>query len=483
MNQYGFIPQAYPNYYNPAPSNEYLEQRRISMPLTHYTSGFEQQYFDQSSNQYRSNSMADAMNPAQFKQSAVFSQKSTAAPPGLNKKSRHFEGKTKSEFAQYKFKDNGSESEGTQDSQNANEMGRMNMDFAKMKLNNMNNSQMQGKGQQLLRAATGELSCHSNSTIKEEEFDSEKDIDKASDNSSSKQSQNKQQFYAPYGQATKQYINNLLNDEDIRNQKRRESYQIPVRSLEEKKGMLRSPMKSTAQAFIPRKKDNRTSSMPNIFYPVGTKEVPQPSKPVEGQNFYQFGSMPKYPGMLNFGAGMINETSSQNNDQYDPSTPQSVNHNLAPPMIDYNYEERRNSGTTGGSCTGKDKSLLAEVRQNQGKANKGPSGQYQNKGRRSSNTSNSSLVIPSNDKNVLDYKGQIVAFAKNQQGSKYLQRVLAKASPDILEFIVVEVGDNLHELMVDSYGNYFCQKLLQSSSSKQRLYLLKKISPFLIKIS
>ena len=74
-------------------------------------------------------------------------------------------------------------------------------------------------------------------------------------------------------------------------------------------------------------------------------------------------------------------------------------------------------------------------------------------------------------------------YAKNQQGSKYLQRVLAKASPDIIEFIVVEVGDKLHELMVDSYGNYFCQKLLQSSSSKQRLYLLKKLSPYIVAIS
>lgn len=83
----------------------------------------------------------------------------------------------------------------------------------------------------------------------------------------------------------------------------------------------------------------------------------------------------------------------------------------------------------------------------------------------------------------MDFKGQIPAFAKNQQGSKYLQRVLTKASPDILEFIVVEIGDHLQDLMVDSYGNYFCQKLLQSCSSKQRLYLLKKISPYIINIS
>ena len=47
-------------------------------------------------------------------------------------------------------------------------------------------------------------------------------------------------------------------------------------------------------------------------------------------------------------------------------------------------------------------------------------------------------------------------LARSQQGSKYLQRVLAKASPDVVDFVVEEVGDSMHELMTDSYGNYFC---------------------------
>ena len=87
------------------------------------------------------------------------------------------------------------------------------------------------------------------------------------------------------------------------------------------------------------------------------------------------------------------------------------------------------------------------------------------------------------EKSVYEYKGQMHSLAKSQQGSKFLQRVLAKASPDVVDFVVEEVGDHMHELMTDSYGNYFCQKLLQSSSSHQRMELLRRIMPHIIKIS
>jgi hypothetical protein len=177
---------------------------------------------------------------------------------------------------------------------------------------------------------------------------------------------------------------------------------------------------------------------------------------------------------------MIGPVNTPSNDHYETTSQQNMgSQSYLLAMPEYNYEERRNSGTTGGSCN---PNKGAKAGQNKGRQQKKgtSSGQFHNKSRR---VSAGNINIPTNDKNVMDYKGQIVAFAKNQQGSKYLQRVLAKASPDILEFIVVEVGDNLHELMTDSYGNYFCQKLLQSCSSKQRLYLLKKISPHLIKIA
>jgi hypothetical protein len=41
----------------------------------------------------------------------------------------------------------------------------------------------------------------------------------------------------------------------------------------------------------------------------------------------------------------------------------------------------------------------------------------------------------------------------------------------------------MHTLMVDSYGNYFCQRLLQSSSSAQRHKMLNVLKPHILEIS
>lgn len=89
------------------------------------------------------------------------------------------------------------------------------------------------------------------------------------------------------------------------------------------------------------------------------------------------------------------------------------------------------------------------------------------------------VALPGPDKPVqaiYEYKGNVANLVLTQQGSKYLQRVLTKASPDVVEFIIQEIGFKLSRLMTDQYGNYFCQKLLQSASSQQRYDMLTKIS-------
>lgn len=83
----------------------------------------------------------------------------------------------------------------------------------------------------------------------------------------------------------------------------------------------------------------------------------------------------------------------------------------------------------------------------------------------------------------MEYPGQLIGFCKNQHGSKYMQRILAKANPETVDFIVKDIADQIHELMVDNYGNYFCQKLMQSCSAQQRLYLLERLSPHIMKIA
>jgi hypothetical protein len=41
----------------------------------------------------------------------------------------------------------------------------------------------------------------------------------------------------------------------------------------------------------------------------------------------------------------------------------------------------------------------------------------------------------------------------------------------------------LPEIMVDNYGNYFCQKLLSNCSADQRMQILERIADDIVKIS
>ena len=112
-------------------------------------------------------------------------------------------------------------------------------------------------------------------------------------------------------------------------------------------------------------------------------------------------------------------------------------------------------------------------------ARSGSSGGYKS-------TSKPSFSLPGPDKSVqaiYEYKGNIATLAQTQQGSKYLQRVLTHAPPDVVEFILKEVIDCLSSLMPDQYGNYFSQKLFQSCSPQQRYEILKSIQHDVVKIS
>ena len=72
------------------------------------------------------------------------------------------------------------------------------------------------------------------------------------------------------------------------------------------------------------------------------------------------------------------------------------------------------------------------------------------------------------DTNLADY-------IRTQKGSRNMQKLLNKITPDKLDIILKEIGDSLPELMVDPYSNYFCQKLAQCCSSEQRIFFLRKV--------
>lgn len=70
-------------------------------------------------------------------------------------------------------------------------------------------------------------------------------------------------------------------------------------------------------------------------------------------------------------------------------------------------------------------------------------------------------------------KGQLDLLIYNQSGSRFLQKLLTKANKEVVEFFLNEIDSKVNKLMMDKYGNYFCQELLLSCSGTQRLEILK----------
>lgn len=79
-------------------------------------------------------------------------------------------------------------------------------------------------------------------------------------------------------------------------------------------------------------------------------------------------------------------------------------------------------------------------------------------------------------------KGQLDLLIYNQSGSRFLQKLLTKANKEVIEFFLNEIDSSINNLMMDKYGNYFCQELLLSCSGHQRLQILKKVEENFIQV-
>lgn len=53
-------------------------------------------------------------------------------------------------------------------------------------------------------------------------------------------------------------------------------------------------------------------------------------------------------------------------------------------------------------------------------------------------------------------KGKIVEIAKSHKGSLQLQNILKRTSVSNIGVIIEECKHSFGDLMMDSYGNYFC---------------------------
>jgi hypothetical protein len=65
--------------------------------------------------------------------------------------------------------------------------------------------------------------------------------------------------------------------------------------------------------------------------------------------------------------------------------------------------------------------------------------------------------------------GNLLEAAQDQNGCRFLQRKFDEGEATAIKVVLPEVLEHLVELMMDPFGNYLVQKLLDRCSEEQRL--------------
>jgi hypothetical protein len=73
-------------------------------------------------------------------------------------------------------------------------------------------------------------------------------------------------------------------------------------------------------------------------------------------------------------------------------------------------------------------------------------------------------------------KVNLVGIIRTQNGSRVLQKYLNKTSGLVIRLIFNEIINDLNDLLIDSYANYFCQKIFGLLDHEDRLRFLTKVS-------
>lgn len=73
-------------------------------------------------------------------------------------------------------------------------------------------------------------------------------------------------------------------------------------------------------------------------------------------------------------------------------------------------------------------------------------------------------------------------LCKDQQGCRFLQRKLDESKEGDANLLFREVSTSFPDLMVDPFGNYLCQKMLDHSNEHQKSEILSLVVPHLISI-
>ncbi|XP_038878679.1 pumilio homolog 12-like isoform X2 [Benincasa hispida] len=85
-------------------------------------------------------------------------------------------------------------------------------------------------------------------------------------------------------------------------------------------------------------------------------------------------------------------------------------------------------------------------------------------------------LVPERFNSVDEVRGRIFLMAKDQHGCRFLQRKFMEGTDEDIEKIFNEIIDHIVDLMVDAFGNYLVQKLLEVCNDNQRMQILRRIT-------
>eukprot|EP01091_Cochliopodium_minus_P012529 TRINITY_DN3814_c0_g1_i1.p1 TRINITY_DN3814_c0_g1~~TRINITY_DN3814_c0_g1_i1.p1 ORF type:complete len:738 (-),score=215.68 TRINITY_DN3814_c0_g1_i1:164-2377(-) len=94
-----------------------------------------------------------------------------------------------------------------------------------------------------------------------------------------------------------------------------------------------------------------------------------------------------------------------------------------------------------------------------------------------------SLKKPANITTMEESIGHIYYLCKDQQGCRFLQKKIEEETETTVPIIFNEIHQHFAELMVDPFGNYLCQKLLDHCNDLQRLQIIESVGTELVYVA
>ncbi|XP_051132486.1 putative pumilio homolog 13 [Andrographis paniculata] len=86
------------------------------------------------------------------------------------------------------------------------------------------------------------------------------------------------------------------------------------------------------------------------------------------------------------------------------------------------------------------------------------------------------FILPSKCSSLAEARGSIYQIAKTQNGCRVLQRLFDEGTPRDVQIVLSEIIDHTAELMMNPFGNYLMQKLMEMCVDYQRTRILMKVT-------